>query len=56
MNKTNDPVIEYSERGYSVALSNHADFTGTLDYVAATGAKESPVIPPRIEICAAGVL
>jgi len=39
MNKTKEPVIEYSERGYSVALSNHADFTGTLEYVAATGAK-----------------
>jgi hypothetical protein len=39
MNKTNDPVIEYSERGYSVALSNHADFSGTLEYIAATGAK-----------------
>jgi len=39
MNKTNDPVIEYTERGYSVALSNHADFNGTIEYVAATGAK-----------------
>jgi len=39
MNKTSDPVIEYSDRGYSVALSNHADFNGTLDYVATTGAK-----------------
>ena len=39
MNRTNDPVIEYSERGYSVALSNHADFNGTLEYVGATGAK-----------------
>jgi len=39
MNRTNDPVIEYSERGYSVALSNHADFWGTLGYVKATGAK-----------------
>lgn len=39
MNKTSDPVIEYSERGYSVALSNHADFNGTLEYVVATGAK-----------------
>jgi putative mRNA 3-end processing factor len=39
MNKTEDPVIEYTERSYSVALSNHADFEGTLAYVAATGAK-----------------
>ena len=40
MNRTNNPIIEYSERGYSVALSNHADFMGTLDYVAATGARQ----------------
>jgi putative mRNA 3-end processing factor len=39
MNKTEDPVIEYTERSYSVALSNHADFEGTLAYVAATGAR-----------------
>lgn len=39
MNKTEGPVIEYTERSYSVALSNHADFEGTLAYVAATGAK-----------------
>ena len=40
MNKTSDPVIEYSDRGYSVALSNHADFNGTLEYILATGAKD----------------
>ena len=39
MNKTSDPVIEYSDRGYSVAFSNHADFNGTLEYILATGAK-----------------
>lgn len=39
MNKTDNPVIEYTERAYSVALSNHADFEGTLAYIAATGAK-----------------
>lgn len=33
-----DPVLEYSERSYRVALSNHADFDGTLEYVRATGA------------------
>ena len=38
MNKTNDPVIEYSDRSYSVALSDHADFNGTLEYILATGA------------------
>jgi putative mRNA 3-end processing factor len=39
MNHTNNPIVEYSERGYSVALSNHADFIGTLEYVSATRAK-----------------
>jgi putative mRNA 3-end processing factor len=37
--KRNDPVLEYSDRAYRVALSNHADFLGTLDYVLATRAK-----------------
>lgn len=35
-----DPVLEYSERAFRVALSNHADFEGTLEYVRATGARE----------------
>lgn len=39
MNKTSDPVMEFSDRSYSVALSDHADFGGTLEYIAATGAK-----------------
>ena len=39
MNKTTDPVMEYSDRGYSVALSGHADFNGTLEYILATGTK-----------------
>lgn len=30
-----DPYLEYSERSCRVALSNHADFTGTLEYVSA---------------------
>jgi putative mRNA 3-end processing factor len=34
-----NPVAEYSDRAYRVALSNHADFNGTLEYVRATGAK-----------------
>jgi putative mRNA 3-end processing factor len=33
-----DPVLEYSERSLSVALTDHADFEGVLDYVSATGA------------------
>ncbi len=33
------PVLEHSERSYCVAMSNHADFFGTLDYIQATGAR-----------------
>ena len=40
MVNTDNPLMTYSERSYSVALSNHADFHGTLAYVEATGAKE----------------
>ena len=36
---TGNPLRKYSERAYSVALSNHADFEETLAYVEATGAK-----------------
>jgi len=38
MARRDDPVLEYSPRAYRVALSNHADFLGTLEYVQATGA------------------
>jgi putative mRNA 3-end processing factor len=34
-----DPVTHFSDRDCEVAMSNHADFAGTLEYVAATGAK-----------------
>ena len=33
----NDPLMRYSDRAYKVALSNHADFNGTMAYVEATG-------------------
>lgn len=33
------PVMQYSDRAFRVALSNHADFYETLEYVKATGAK-----------------
>ena len=36
---TGNPLRRYSERAYSIALSNHADFEETLAYVEATGAK-----------------
>lgn len=37
--RPDDPIVEYSERSFGVALSNHADFEGTLEYVRSTGAK-----------------
>ena len=39
MANSDHPLKTYSERAYSVALSNHADFTETLEYVRATNAK-----------------
>ena len=35
-----NPLLRFSCRAYRVALSNHADFEETLDYVAATGATQ----------------
>ena len=35
-----DPMLMHSERSYSVALSNHADFEETIAYVKATGARK----------------
>lgn len=32
------PVLEYTERSLSVALTDHADFNGVLEYVRSTGA------------------
>ena len=37
--KPDEPVTEYSDRAFGVALSNHADFSGTLEYIRATGAE-----------------
>jgi putative mRNA 3-end processing factor len=39
MARRDDPVMEYSDCSFSVALSNHADFVGTLEYIKATKAK-----------------
>jgi hypothetical protein len=33
MSRRDDPVMEYSHCSFSVALSNHADFVGTLEYI-----------------------
>lgn len=35
-----NPLLRYSDRSYRVALSNHADFQETLEYISATGARE----------------
>ena len=40
MVNSDDPLLKFSERAYRVALSNHADFEGTLAYIVATGAKQ----------------
>jgi putative mRNA 3-end processing factor len=37
--KPDNPVNEYSDRSFCVAISNHADFNGTLDYARESGAK-----------------
>ena len=37
--RPDNPVTEYSDRAYAVAMSNHADFDGTLEYVKSTNAK-----------------
>jgi putative mRNA 3-end processing factor len=37
--RPDDPIIEYSDRAFGVALSNHADFNGTLEYITATRAR-----------------
>lgn len=38
MTNPSEPLIEFSEQSYRVALSTHADFEGTIEYVKATGA------------------
>lgn len=40
MSRFGDPVLEYSEKAFCVALSDHADYIETLEYVRATGAKK----------------
>lgn len=40
MTKPDHPKMEFSERAYSVAMSNHADFRETLKYIEATGARK----------------
>ena len=40
MSRPDDPVVEYSEKAFRVALSDHADYEETLEYVRATGARK----------------
>ena len=40
MSRMDTPIVEYSENSFSIALSDHADYEGTLEYVRATGAKK----------------
>lgn len=40
MGRLDNPVTEYSEKSFCVALSDHADYTGTLEYVRRTGARK----------------
>lgn len=37
--KPDSPVVEYSDKAFGVALSNHADFKGTLEYIRASRAR-----------------
>lgn len=39
MSRMDSPIVEYTDRSFVVALSDHADYEGTLEYVSATGAK-----------------
>ncbi|MCY3627396.1 MAG: hypothetical protein F4120_06655 [Rhodothermaceae bacterium] len=36
---TSSPLMSFSEKSFSVALSNHADFLETLEYIIASGAR-----------------
>ena len=40
MSRLGNPVVEYSERSFCVALSDHADYEETLEYVRATRARK----------------
>jgi len=40
MNRLDDPVVEHSEKAFRVALSDHADYEETLEYVRTTGTKK----------------
>ena len=37
--RPDEPIVEYSECAFGVAMSDHADFDGTLEYIRSTGAR-----------------
>lgn len=39
MAQPDEPILVFSDKAYRVALTNHADFEGTLEFVRATGAE-----------------
>lgn len=39
MAEPSNPCLQYTDRSYRLAMSDHADFNGTLEYVKATGAR-----------------
>lgn len=39
MSAVDNPIVTYSDRSFRVAMTDHADFNGTIDYIASTGAK-----------------
>jgi hypothetical protein len=40
MSRTDDPVTQTSQNSFVVAMTGHADYAGTIEYVRATGAKK----------------
>lgn len=40
MSRFDNPIVEYSEKAFCVALSDHADYNETLEYVRATQARK----------------
>jgi len=40
MTEPGEPLIQYSDNAFRIAISGHADFNGTIEYVAATKAIE----------------
>ena len=39
MSNDKDPILNLADNRYRLAMSDHADFDGTLEYVSASGAK-----------------